>query len=87
MSEVNHDVKQPFKEGDVIRQYHHKSMFDDFLMIRVQDNGGLIAKKEGVIYGLSAHYSVLSPNQDPSVANSKTKNYFLKIFNRFKKKV
>lgn len=87
MSKVNHDVQQPFKEGDVIRQYHHEFMFDDFLVIRAQANGGLIAKKEGVIYGLSAHYSVLSPNQDPSVANTKTKNFFLNIFNRFKKKV
>lgn len=87
MSLINHAVVQPFKSGDVVRHYHHTSLFDDFLVVYAHSNGGLDVKKKGVLYGLSARFVELSPNQDPSIGNSKTKNFFLKIFNLFEKMV
>jgi hypothetical protein len=77
--EIKHSVIQPFKTGDVIRQYHHIDMFDDFLVTYAHSNGDLDVKRKGVSYGLSARFSELSPNQDPSVADSKTKRSFVKF--------
>lgn len=32
MRKFNHAAVQPFKKGDVVRQYHHTDMADDFLV-------------------------------------------------------
>jgi hypothetical protein len=77
--EIKHAVVQPFKKGDVIRQYHHTDMFDDFLVMHAHDNGALDVKRKGVSYGLSARFSKLSPNQDASVADGNIKRISKKI--------
>lgn len=77
--EIKHAVVQPFKKGDVIRQYHHTDMFDDFLVTYAHDNGALDVKRKGVSYGLSARFSELSLVQDRSVADGTVKRSSKKI--------
>jgi hypothetical protein len=77
--EIHHAVVQPFKKGDVIRQYHHTDMFDDFVVTYAHDNGALDVKRKGVSYGLSARFSTLSPNQDSSIADGNIKRISKKI--------
>lgn len=79
MPEFNHAAVQPFKKGDVIRQYHHTDLFDDFLVVFAHSNGALDVVRHGVSYGLSARFSELSPNQDPTVGDSKKKRMAVKI--------
>ena len=79
MQTFNRSVVQPFKKGDVVRQYHHTDMFDDFLVTCAHPNGALDVRRKGVAYGLSARFSKLSPNQDKSVADGRTKRIAKKI--------
>lgn len=73
MRKFNHATFQPFKKSDMVRQYHHTDMSDDFLVTFAHSNGALDVVRHGVNYGLSALFSELSPNQDASIGESKKK--------------
>lgn len=79
MRKFNHTAVQPFKKGDVIRQYHHTDMADDFLVTFAHSNGSLDVIRNGFRYGFFASFSKLSPNQDPSVGDSEKKRIAVKI--------
>lgn len=52
---------QPFKKGDIVRQYHHGNMFDDATVVFAHDNGALDVEIRGVRYGWSARFCEISP--------------------------
>lgn len=58
---------QPFATGDVVRYYHHTSMFDDALVVHARSNGALEVIRKGIRYYWSARTVVMSPNQDQSI--------------------
>jgi hypothetical protein len=64
---------QPFAAGDVVRQYHHNSMFDDALVTYAHSNGGLDVTCKGSQYGWSARTVVMSPIQDKKILDRPTK--------------